>query len=250
MMLNKTKPQELIGSGLVKLSKMDSGKPEIFISIQGEGVCAGTPCVFIRLASCNLSCTWCDTKYTWDWKNYEYTDHVITLDNDDIYSKIEEYKLKHVVITGGEPLLQQQALMPLIISLSKNSYTIEIETNGTIDPIMPIFKLVNQWNISPKLSNAGNSQDKHAELGIFTKYKSHPNAYLKIVIVEPDDVSEAIKLAKSLGFPTDRLILMPEGATGPELMNRSKWLSDYCIQNGLRYSSRLHVLLWQGVRGK
>ena len=48
------------------------------------------------------------------------------------------------MITGGEPLLQQQALMPLIISLSKNSYTIEIETNGTIEPIMPIFKLVNQ----------------------------------------------------------------------------------------------------------
>ena len=250
MTLNKTSSTELVDSNIVKLCKLDSGKPEIFVSIQGEGVFAGTPCVFIRLASCNLSCSWCDTKYTWDWKNYEYANHVMTLHNDDIYSMIDEYNLKHVVITGGEPLLQQQALLPLITVLSKNSYTIEIESNGTIEPIMPIFNLVNQWNISPKLSNSGNSQDKNPELGILAKYKSHPNAYLKFVIVEQEDVSEALSLAKSVSFPSNRLILMPEGIIGSDLIARSTWLSDYCIKNGLRYSSRLHVLLWQGVRGK
>ena len=44
---------------------------EIFESIQGEGPTAGEPCVFLRLAMCNLHCRWCDTKYTWDWKKYE-----------------------------------------------------------------------------------------------------------------------------------------------------------------------------------
>ena len=133
MTLNKTSSKELVDSNIVKLSKLDSGKPEIFVSIQGEGVFAGTPCVFIRLASCNLSCSWCDTKYTWDWKNYEYANHVMTLHNDDIYSMIDEYNLKHVVITGGEPLLQQQALLPLITVLSKNSYTCLLYTSDAAD---------------------------------------------------------------------------------------------------------------------
>ena len=250
MTLNKAKSRDIIDSSILKLSKMDSGHPEIFISIQGEGILAGTPCVFVRLAACNLSCTWCDTKYTWDWKNFEYTDHVITLDHNSIYTIIEEYKQKHVVITGGEPLLQQEALMPLITSLSKNNYVIEIETNGTIDPVKPLLKMVNQWNISPKLNNSGNPKDKHCELEILTKYKSHPNAYLKFVIVERQDITEAIKIAESAGFPANRLILMPEGTKGPDLIDKSGWLSDYCTKNGLRYSSRLHVLLWQGVRGK
>ena len=250
MTLNKSPSKELIDSNVLKLSKLDSGNPEIFVSVQGEGVFAGTPCVFIRLAACNLSCNWCDTKYSWDWKNYEYADHVMTLHNNDVYSIIDGHNLKHVVITGGEPLLQQHALLPLITALSKNSYTIEVESNGTIEPIMSIFNLVNQWNVSPKLTNSGNSQEKHTQLGILAKYKFHPNAYLKFVIVEQGDVSEAISLAKTVSFPTNRLILMPEGSTGPDLMARSSWLSDYCIANDLRYSSRLHVLLWQGVRGK
>ena len=91
----------------LKLSKMTSGKPEIFVSIQGEGVSAGTPCIFIRLALCNLSCSWCDTKYTWDWKSYEYNDEVMTLDVNEIKSIVDRFNLKHVVITGGEHLLQQ-----------------------------------------------------------------------------------------------------------------------------------------------
>tara|TARA_Y100001936_G_scaffold241605_1_gene277656 strand:- start:404 stop:1156 length:753 start_codon:yes stop_codon:yes gene_type:complete len=248
--LNKTLSKETLNTNIVKLSKSDSGKPEIFVSIQGEGRLAGTPCVFVRLASCNLSCSWCDTKYTWDWKNYEYAGHVMTLNNDEIYSIIQGHNLKHVVITGGEPLLQQDALLPLITALSKNSYTIEIESNGTIEPLMPIFNLVNQWNISPKLSNSGNSQNKNVSLSIISKYKSHPNSYLKFVIVDEQDVYESISFAKSVDFPVKRLILMPEGSKASNLISKSSWLSDYCIKNGLRYSSRLHVLLWQGVRGK
>lgn len=234
----------------LKLSKMTSGKPEIFVSIQGEGVSAGTPCIFIRLALCNLSCSWCDTKYTWDWKSYEYNDEVMTLDVNEIKSIVDRFNLKHVVITGGEPLLQQESLLPLITLLSKDGYSTEIETNGTITPIPPLFRMINQWNISPKLRNSGNTHDKNNNLKTLSNYCSHSNAYLKFVIVEQQDVAEAMKIADSTGFSNDRVILMPEGTNRMDLMNRSKWINEKCALHGLRFSSRLHILLWQGVRGK
>ena len=60
------------GASLLKVSRQPSGEPEIFHSIQGEGVSAGTPTVFLRLATCNLACTWCDTRYTWDWRRFDF----------------------------------------------------------------------------------------------------------------------------------------------------------------------------------
>ena len=73
---------------------------EIFKSIQGESTYAGLPCTFIRLAGCNLRCTYCDT-------NYAYY-HGKELSDEEIISKIEEYGVKCVEFTGGEPLLQEE----------------------------------------------------------------------------------------------------------------------------------------------
>ena len=176
MTLNKTKPQERIGSGLVKLSKMDSGEPEIFISIQGEGVSAGTPCVFIRLASCNLSCNWCDTKYTWDWKNYEYADHVITLHNDDIYSKIEEYKLKHVVITGGEPLVMRD-FDQVVEAIDPSKHYIISDTNGWFldDKKAKHLKSIGVEKIQLSLDSF--IEEEH------DKFRNKPHSYKKVIYV-------------------------------------------------------------------
>ena len=96
---------------MLKLSKMSSQNPEIFHSIQGEGINSGEPSYFIRLSTCNLSCVWCDTKYTWDFRQFNYDDHVIELTDKEILSYIDGNFCKHVVITGGEPLLQQKELI-------------------------------------------------------------------------------------------------------------------------------------------
>ena len=97
---------------------------EIFCSIQGESSYAGLPCVFIRLAGCNLRCGYCDTTYS-----YESN---ILLSINDIISKIKEYDpVKLVEITGGEPLLQPE-VNQLFESLHKNGYIILLETNGSI----------------------------------------------------------------------------------------------------------------------
>ncbi|UCF87746.1 MAG: radical SAM protein [Nitrospiraceae bacterium] len=96
---------------------------EIFKSIQGESTYAGLPCTFIRLAGCNLRCTYCDT-------NYAYY-HGKDLTDEEIIAKIKEYGVKLIEFTGGEPLLQEET-PKLLKTLLDNDYTVHVETNGSI----------------------------------------------------------------------------------------------------------------------
>jgi 7-carboxy-7-deazaguanine synthase len=100
---------------------------EIFKSIQGEGKRQGIPCAFIRLAGCNLSCRWCDTQYA------RPKDAGVERSTDQIIETIWRMNYPHVCITGGEPLLQKEELIPVLQTLKRLGKTIEIETNGTID---------------------------------------------------------------------------------------------------------------------
>src|SRR5690242_19361171 len=113
---------------------------EIFASIQGEGVSAGVPSVFVRLAECNLKCEWCDTKYTWDWEHHDRAAEVHELDESEVLARIGA--ASNVVVTGGEPLLQQEALARVVGKLDAR---IEVETSGTIEPTAELAAAVDQW---------------------------------------------------------------------------------------------------------
>ena len=95
---------------------------EIFESLQGEGRNMGRPCVFIRFAGCNLQCPWCDTNVA---KRF-------SLSADEILSELAQYRAKDVVLTGGEPTLQQ-GMPELVAALKDAGYWIAVETNGTND---------------------------------------------------------------------------------------------------------------------
>src|SRR6185503_1731335 len=114
---------------------MDLKVSEIFASIQGEGPSAGAPSVFLRLAQCNLHCAWCDTKYTWDWTTYRFEDEVRTESVSAVAVRLRAHSEQRLVVTGGEPLLQEEALFELFRLLDERArYVVEIETNGTIAP--------------------------------------------------------------------------------------------------------------------
>lgn len=205
---------------------------EIFYSIQGEGVSLGKPVVFLRLAGCHLRCIWCDTKYTWPLSSGK------KMSITQIIKEIKKFPSKHIVITGGEPMLQQDELKKLLLKLPK--YYIEMETAGDIRP--KLGKLINHYNCSPKLSNAKN---KNFKLKKFPKKKT----WYKFVIDNKKDLIEVKKMVEENSLTHERIILMPQGVTDEELNKRGKWLAEICKRENFRFSPRLHIHLWGNTLG-
>src|SRR5580700_7164354 len=128
---------------------------ETFKSIQGEGPSCGQSAVFLRLARCNLSCSWCDTPYTWDWTKFDVTAEARELSVPEVVDHVlleaGPYR-QLLVVTGGEPLLQQAALVEALTLLRQVAPQIrcEIETNGTVKPYAALVDLVERFVVSPK----------------------------------------------------------------------------------------------------
>ena len=236
---------------MLRVSRLTSGEPEIFLSIQGEGRTAGTASAFVRFATCNLACGWCDTAYTWDWSRYDYDEQVMYLEPQQAASRVEALATTNVVITGGEPLLQQAAgLGELACSLAGTGHSVEVETNGTIAPSERLIASVTRWNVSPKISSSGNPHGKREVPEALSVLSALPNADWKFVITGLPDVEEAADMAERYGLPPGRVVLMPEGAAAGVVAERSKWLRQEAARRGFRFSSRLHVLLWGAARGR
>lgn len=211
---------------------------------------AGVPSVFVRLALCNLRCSWCDTKYTWDWRHYDPKEQIVVVDADEVLSQIAANGAANVVITGGEPLLQKRELKPLAESLKDRGQRIEVETNGTILPSPALRDLVDQWNVSPKLANSGGPKGGKRASAALRYFADEPKAFFKFVIVEPADVQDVREFVAHYEIEPSRVVLMPEGRSAAVLMERTGWLTGYCLELGFRYGSRLHVLLWGDQRGR
>ena len=235
------------------LSRIDRGGPEIFASIQGEGVTAGVPAVFVRLADCNLRCTFCDTKYTWDWARHDRAAETIELAVGDVVARVAALAgeaTRTAVITGGEPLLQQEAAGQLAAALVARGLRVEIETSGSIEPRVELAAHVAQWNVSPKLASSGNKASARLRAGPLAAFAGDARAQFKFVAVEPGDVDEIDAICRGYRIPAARVTVMPEGTTAGALAERARWLVDACRARGYRFGTRLHVLLWGAERGR
>jgi len=218
---------------------------EIFHSIQGEGSLVGVPSVFVRTSGCNLRCVWCDTPYT-SW-HPEGDDWPI----DRILAAVDAYPARHVVVTGGEPMIAR-GIEELTAALGARNLHITIETAGTI--FAPVA--CDLMSISPKLANstpAGDWSERHERLRIqpdvLRRLMSTYDHQLKFVISSPEDITEMRDLLTTLDADPAKVILMPEGIAPETLRERGIWLAEICKQQGFRYSPRLHVDLWGHRRG-
>lgn len=208
---------------------------EIFSSEQGEGPYQNTPSVFLRFAGCTLKCTWCDTKYSWHPDEIEFT----LMSMAEIVAAMQQYNCGHLVITGGEPLLQQEAIEQ--IRQHFPSSFIEIETSGSVALQMQ-ENTVNHFNISPKLSNSGN-------LPYDLKLKPKNSAF-KFVVQSENDLAEIKDYIQKWELPTDKIWLMPEGRTAEEIEQKTPWLKQLCADNNWHFTTRLHILKYGAVKGK
>ena len=222
---------------------------EIFKSIQGEGPNFGKPAIFLRTAQCNLKCTWCDTKYTWDWENYDFQKEVNEMTIDEIKGAILDLEINHLVITGGEPLLQQDDLADLLSFLKPNFY-VEIETNCTILPNKMLIDLVDQWNVSPKTENSGNPLELYENNECYYFFANQENCFFKYVVENEADIPEIKKFVTKYKIPEKRVQLMTQASTKEEIRIREKSISELAKSNNFTFSPRLHVAMWGSQRGK
>lgn len=211
---------------------------ECFFSIQGEGVTAGLPAVFIRLQGCSVGCGWCDTKYSWDPAGGE------PVTPEALLAQARAFPCRRAVVTGGEPL-ESALFVPVVNGLKRSGFTVEVETSGILSP-PPVP--VDQWNVSVKLAGSGVAEGRRINPEAIRAFLDR-GAWWKFVVVDEDDPAEVLRLAERFALPRARILLMPEGMRREEILERSPWVIEACKAHGFRYSPRLHILLWSARRG-
>jgi 7-carboxy-7-deazaguanine synthase len=225
---------------------------EAFYSIQGEGQTAGTPAVFLRLAGCNLMCDhkWrCDTIEVWQHGEKKPFPEVLGKE-----LTLELAKGANLVITGGEPLLQQEQIVSFLYWMANTMSVrpkVEIETNGTVMPNNDMRALISYWNISPKLSNSGEPANKRineAALLEFYRLSYFRAVCYKFVVADNGDVQEMINDFDTL-VNFEKVWLMPAGATREELLPVRPVVVEICKQLHFNYSERLHIGIWDKKTG-
>lgn len=279
----------LANEGVFPITKDKSGNPLTNLSatglsipgtIQGEGKLAGTSALFIRFSSCNLRCIWqlpngklsrCDTPYA----SFNALENVHT-NVRDVADLVKQNLgvIKHVVITGGEPLIQKVPLAQLASTLKKETGVhITLETNGTLFD-EEVAKHIDLFSVSPKLANSNPHFHKLEALGLnpsgplifhgekrvnikalqsFIDAANKPgkDIQLKFVVGRPDEDSEIYHgfLKQLKGWKATDILLMPLGANKDELAQTTKMVMEMAIRRGWRYAPRIHIELFGAKAG-
>ena len=213
----------------------------------------GTPSVFVRLAGCPMRCSWCDTRYAWDFAAG------IDLEPARIIEEVRKWSCTHVVLTGGEPMVgpdltPRPGLVDLTHRLKGLGRHITIETAGFL--FVPDLAC-DLMSISPKLSNAVPARPERAELHkrstsdcrIVRRLVDAYPYQLKFVVDSATDLDEIERTLATLGdIDRSRVILMPQAATREALIEKSPVVAAACEKAGLRFGQRLHILLWDNQR--
>jgi len=210
----------------------------------------GVPSVFVRASGCNLRCWFCDTPYT-SWQP-EGRD----MSTDEIVAQVEEWDTRHVVLTGGEPMLFAE-LIPLCDRLRAAGQHLTVETAGTL--YLPV--VCDLMSISPKFASSAPSAEAHPHLHRRHERERHrpevirrlldEYAYqIKFVIDSPGDLEFVGEyLTEFSEIARERVLLMPQGIEQVKLEARAAWLRPYCEGEGLVFCPRRQIEWYGPVRG-
>ena len=216
-------------------------------TIQGEGMTVGIPSAFLRLQGCTLNCSFCDTQEVWKIGNPYTFEEIVDLM---LHHKlIEQFKGGlHLVVTGGSPLNQQDAL---ILFFNYFNYRfgfvpiIEIENECTILPKKDLINLVTYWNNSPKLCSSGNVWLARYKPHVIKALAELTNSTFKFVIVNEQDWREVSDDYIKAGLiKRSQIILMPQGSSRDELAANKEFVLELAVNEQVRYTPRLHIEYW------
>jgi organic radical activating enzyme len=217
-------------------------------TFQGEGASCGQRAMFLRLGRCNLDCTWCDTPYTWDWTRFDPDTELRRVSVHDVITQLADIDAPLLVITGGEPMLQQRQLIPVLEAARTHGWRVEVETNGTIAPIDAVAALVDRWNVSPKLAGSGVDQARRWQPDALRALAATGRAIGKFVVGSTSELDEVAAIAEATHL-TD-VWIMAEGTDSETLQDRMAMLAPHVLARGWNLSNRLQVMLWGNVRGR
>jgi 7-carboxy-7-deazaguanine synthase len=208
---------------------------EIFHSLQGETSLVGVPFAFVRLTGCNLRCVYCDSTYAFKGGTRMSIEQVL--------AKVASFGVKHVLLTGGEPLLQRQT-PTLVRALRFAGYTVSIETHGevSIEPVAADARIVMDIKTPASRMNRGGFERNLPLL--------KPSDETKFVITSEDDYFWARDWVRSGRIPTQEILLSPvepvKDSPGTYKGVSSRWLAERILEDRLpvRMQMQLHKLIW------
>lgn len=228
---------------------------EVFVSLQGEGPSRGERAVFVRLADCNLSCSWCDTSYSWNWRKYDRASEVTAfapVDLADHVASLVDRNIRLLVLTGGEPMLQQRGATIFLDALFSRRPWLrcEVETNGTVRLNPDMCRTVHRYVVSPKLSNSQMARGVRIKQVSLGAYAEMTNSAFKFVVSAIDDLDEIGDIRELYGIEPGRVWLMPEADCLERLVSLGPLVAGLALDNGFNFSSRDHIVLWGNSRGR
>lgn len=227
---------------------------EVFESIQGEGLTQGQHALFIRFAGCNLRCSICDTKYTWDLKG-DAESPVQTMPFGDLLMKASG--VRRIVFTGGEPLLPANLAVIRAFLQTHPEKLYEIETNGTI-PISTVelnawaFK----WNVLFNISPKGNIPQDAKFTPTFEQSihlpplirnlvdVQYPRFIVKMLVKDEADLANAKNIEMGFHLQPHQIYIQPVGEDAETLLGTSRKFINTIVANKWNLSPRLHIFLW------
>ena len=200
---------------------------EIYVSVQGESTWAGLPCVFVRLAGCNLRCTWCDSEFTFTGGEYRSIDAIV--------SEVQEIGIDLVEVTGGEPLAQRQC-GDLIQALMDAGHTLLVETSGSID----IACVPEGAHVIMDLKPPGSGEVEKNDWGNLDRLR--PGDEVKFVLASREDYewSRDVVARYQLSSKVNVLFSTAYGVLDPALV--SDWV---CADKlPVRLQLQMHKYIW------
>ncbi len=221
-------------------------------TFQGEGPSLGRRCAFVRLGGCNLHCRWCDTAYTWDWTgrngiSYDPGKELSKMTVGEVWANLAARGADMLVVSGGEPLLQQDRLSGLLVKARTAAWWVELETAGTIAPSPDLVRLVDRFNVSPKLENSANALKERYVPKVLDVFQATGKVAWKFVAIDENDLDEIAALVDR--HRLSPVYVMPEGVTAEAVTRHAEAITEGVLRRGWNLTTRLHILLYGNRRG-